>query len=210
MRLIDISVGMPKLVAVGDGSVSTAIFKDHVEGPVRVNELNLEGDGQADLRLHGGWAKAVYAYPKEHYDPWADELPETKLVHGNFGENLTTEGLLETEIFIGDQLRIGSAEFVVTQPRLPCYKLGIRFGRKDILRRFLVSRRTGFYLAVLKTGVIETGDNIDIISRDENGVSVDDIVRIFAFDKTDISTIERALKIEVLPESWKEDFKERF
>lgn len=209
MRLQEVSVGLPKIVEAGDGFVTTAIFKDNVKGRVAVNELNLEGDAQADLRIHGGWAKAVYAYPSEHYEFWAAELPEMTLVNGNFGENLTTEGLLETEVFIGDRLRIGSAEFVVTQPRMPCYKLGVRFGRKDILRRFLVSRRTGFYLAVEKTGAVESGDEIAIISRDENRVSVDDIVRIFAFDKDDRSTIERALKVNVLPESWKEDFRSR-
>src|SRR5688572_30018897 len=144
MKVISVSVGKPQIVQTADESlVTTAIFKHVVEGRVKVNQFNLEGDAQADLRVHGGWSKAVYVYPFEHYDFWTNELPDTQLERGNFGENLTTEGLLETEVFIGDKLRIGTAEFVVTEPRMPCYKLAIRLNRKDILRRFLQSRRSG-------------------------------------------------------------------
>jgi MOSC domain-containing protein YiiM len=209
-KLLSVCVGKPQLIQVGDeGVVSTAIFKKPIEGRVRVNELNLEGDAQADLSVHGGWSKAVYVYPFEHYTFWSKELPETQLEYGNFGENLTTEGLLETEIFIGDRLRIGTAEFVVTEPRMPCYKLGIRFGRKDILRRFLRSRRSGFYLAVTKTGEIAASDLIEIVSRDENRVSVTDIVRMYVEDKNDTETMQRALKIDALPDGWKNVFTSR-
>lgn len=210
MKIVSVNVGMPKVVqTANEDFATTAIFKQAVDGRVKVNNLNLEGDAQADLTVHGGWSKAVYVYPFEHYEFWTKELPETQLEYGNFGENLTTEGLLETEIFIGDKLRIGSAEFVVTEPRMPCYKLGIRFNRKDILRRFLQSRRSGFYLAVLKTGVIGAGDEIEIISRDENKVSVNDIVRLYAFEKNDTETMERALGVEALPDKWKNWFRER-
>ena len=201
---------MPKIVQTADeGFVTTAIFKEPVEGRVRVNEVNLEGDAQADLRVHGGWSKAVYAYPNEHYDFWRRELPDVQLGFANFGENLTTEGLLETETFIGDRLRIGTAEFVVTEPRMPCYKLGVRFGRKDIIKRFLQSRRSGLYLAIEKTGDVGAGDSIEILSRDPNKVSVHDIVRVWVEDKDDNDTMSRALKIDVFPEKWKGPFRER-
>ncbi|HEV8592066.1 MAG TPA: MOSC domain-containing protein [Pyrinomonadaceae bacterium] len=210
MKINAVCVGIPQIVQVGnEGFVTTSIFKHAVEGQIKVNEFNLEGDAQADLTVHGGWSKAVYVYPFEHYAFWSKELPETQLEYGNFGENLTTEGLLETGIFIGDRLRIGSAEFVVTEPRMPCYKLGIRFGRKDILRRFLQSRRSGFYLAVTKTGEIAVNDAIEMVSRDENKVSVTDIVRIYVEDKDDIRTMRRALRIDVLPDGWKDAFKSR-
>ena len=189
--------------------VSTAIFKKLVEGRLSVGVLNIEGDAQADLTVHGGRSKAVYAYPSEHYEFWQAEYSDIPLTDSQFGENLSTLGLLETEVCIGDKLSIGTAEFVVTEPRLPCYKLGIRFGRRDILRRFMQSRRSGFYLAVTKTGEIGAGDDIDFISRDENQVTVDDIVRVFAVDKDDRETIERALKIDVLPDGWKQGFLQR-
>lgn len=193
----------------GGDAVLTAIFKEPVEGKVRVNELNFEGDAQADLTVHGGQYKSVYAYTVEHYDLWRAELPEMELPHGMFGENLTVTGMPETEVFIGDRLRIGTAEFAVTQPRLPCYKLGIRFGRSNILRMFLKSRRTGFYLTVLKTGELGTGDEIEILSRDENRVSIEDMVRVYATDKKDADTMRRALLVEHLPESWKAEFRKR-
>ena len=210
MRLISVAVGMPQIVQTPDeGFITTAIFKRPVDGRVKVGELNLEGDGQADLRVHGGWSKAVYAYPGEHYEFWRHELPEMELDAAQFGENLTTEGLLETEVCIGDRLRIGTAEFIVTEPRMPCSKLGIRFGRMDILRRFLKSRRSGFYLAVTKTGDIAAGDAIEILSKDANQVSIDDIVRVWAEDKKDVGTMSRALNVDAFPEKWKEPFRER-
>src|SRR5438045_1024735 len=162
MKVVKVCVGMPQIVRTSEeGFVTTAIFKHAVDGRVRVNQLNLEGDAQADLTVHGGWSKAVYAYPLEHYDFWRSELPEMELGDSQFGENLATEGLIETDVFIGDRLRIGTAEFIVTEPRMPCYKLGIRFGRKDILRRFLQSRRSGFYLAVTKPGELGADDKIE-------------------------------------------------
>ena len=210
MKVVTVSVGLPRIVQTeNEGFVTTAIFKQPVEGRVKVNELNLAGDAQADLRVHGGWSKAVYAYPSEHYEYWRNEIPDAEITDAQFGENLTTEGLLETEVFVGDKLRIGSAEFVVTEPRMPCYKLGIRWGRKDILRRFLQSRRSGFYLAVTKTGDLAAGDEIEVIARDKNKVSVTDIVRVWVEDKNDVATMRRALEVESLPESWKEPFRQR-
>lgn len=210
MRLLKVCVGLPQIIQTdGEGLVTTAIVKHAVKGKVKVNELNLEGDAQADLTVHGGWSKAVYVYPSEHYDFWQKEIPDKELEDSQFGENLNTEGLLETNIFIGDRLRIGSAEFVVTEPRMPCYKLALRFGQKDILRRFLQSRRIGFYLAVTKTGELGVGGGISILSRDENKVSVADIVRVWVEDKNDVETMGRALNINSLPESWKASFRDR-
>lgn len=210
MKVQTVCVGTPRIVEVPrEQYVTTAIFKKRIAGRVKVGELNLEGDAQADLTVHGGWSKAVYVYPGEHYDFWRRELPEMEIGDSQFGENLTTEGLLETEVFIGDKLRIGTAEFVVTEPRMPCYKLGVRFGRSDILRRFLQSRRSGFYLAVLKTGELGAGDDIGFISRDENKVSVSDIVRLYVEDKDDRETMKRALLVDVLPDGWKSTFRER-
>src|SRR5438552_7019603 len=164
MKVVKVCVGTPQIVRTSEeGFVTTAIFKHVVDGRVRVNELNLEGDAQADLTVHGGWSKVVYAYPGEHYDFWRSELPEVEIGDCQFGEDLTTEGLVETEVLIGDRFRIGTAEFIVTEPRMPCYKLGVRFGRNDILRRFLQSRRSGFYLAVTKTGELGSGDVIELL-----------------------------------------------
>ena len=210
MKVITVSVGKPQIVQPQPETfVSTAIYKTPVAGRVKVGQLNLAGDVQADLSVHGGWSKAVYAYPGEHYEFWRKELPMTEIGDAQFGENLTTQGLLETDVFIGDKLRIGTAEFVVTEPRMPCYKLGIKFGRSDILRRFLQSRRSGFYLAVLKTGELEAGDRIEILSRDENKVSVADIVRLYVEDKEDIETMKRAVNVDVLPDGWKDAFRRR-
>jgi MOSC domain-containing protein YiiM len=152
-----------------------------VQGRVRVGRLNLEGDEQSDLSVHGGAGKAVYAYPAEHYPFWRNELPAIELSYGAFGENLTIEGLLESQVMVGDRYEIGSAEFQVTQPRLPCFKLGIRFGRDDMIRRFLRSGRTGFYLAVLREGEVESGDVIQLTGRDPSAPSVADVAgRILA------------------------------
>jgi MOSC domain-containing protein YiiM len=210
MKVLTVSVGTPQIVQPEpDSFVSTAIYKEPVNGRVKVGELNLEGDAQADLTVHGGWSKAVYAYPSEHYEFWRRELPLTPIGEAQFGENLTTEGLLETEVFIGDKLRIGTAEFVVTQPRMPCYKLGIKFGRADMPRRFLKSRRSGIYLAVLKTGELGAGDEIEFISRDENKVAVADLVRLYVVDKDDVETMKRAVNVEALPDGWKDAFRQR-
>ena len=157
--------------------VETGIVKEPVNGPVMVRRLNLEGDAQADLSVHGGVDKAVYAYPSEHYDLWRAELGVRDLPWGMFGENLTTAGLSEDTVNIGDRFRIGSCELIVTQPRMPCYKLGLKFGRNDIIKRFAKSGRSGFYLAVAQEGVIQAGDRIELVSQDENCLTVETINR---------------------------------
>ncbi len=209
MKLISLNVGLPRIVESNGEPVTTGIFKEPTQGPVMLRKLNLDGDRQADLTVHGGVSKAVYGYPVEHYEFWRRELPDKELPFGMFGENFTTEGLREDSLNVGDRFRIGEAEVIVTEPRLPCYKLGIKFGRSDILRRFLQSRRTGFYFAVAKEGQVEAGDEIELLSRDSNNITIADITRLYAFEKDDVDTLRRAVKLEALSESWREYFQKQ-
>ena len=209
MQLVSVNVGLPREVAWHGRMVRTSIWKDPVEGLVHVSSLNLKGDQQSDLSVHGGPEKAVYAYPSEHYEYWRRELQATDLVWGAFGENFTTEGLLEAEIRIGDRIRVGSAEFLVTQPRMPCFKLGVRFGRDDMVKRFLRSGRSGFYLAVVREGEVARGNSLEFTGRDEHGVTVADIASLYARDKDNEDLLRRAVDVPALPESWKGYFRKR-
>lgn len=209
MKLISLNVSLPRLVEYNGEPVATGIFKEPVQGPVMLRTLNLDGDRQADLSVHGGVTKAVYGYPSEHYDFWKTEFPEMSLPFGMFGENLTTEGIFEDRVNVGDRFRVGEAELMVTEPRLPCYKLGIKFRRSDIIKRFLQSRRTGFYFSVVKEGTVAAGTEIELISRDPNNVTIADIVRVYAFEKDDLETLGRAVKLEALSESWREHFRKQ-
>jgi MOSC domain-containing protein YiiM len=176
MQLLSICVARPRVVEWRGTPVTTSIFKTPISHRVHVSRENIEGDQQSDLTVHGGPDKAVYVYPAEHYDPWRRELADETLGFGAFGENFTTTGLKETDTAIGDRFRIGTAEFVVTQPRMPCYKLGIRFGRADMVKLFYRSRRSGFYLAVTKEGEVGAGDAIEVLSRDRRRITVRDVV----------------------------------
>jgi MOSC domain-containing protein YiiM len=220
MRLVSVNVGLPREVTWHGTNVSTGIFKQPVTGSIALRRLNLDGDRQADLSVHGGADKAVYCYPLEHYEYWKKELPGRELPMGMFGENFTIDfsesdpsaGLPENSIHIGDRFSVGSAEVVVTQPRLPCYKLGIRFQMDDMVKRFLASQRSGFYLAVIGKGEVEVGDEMNMISLDPNAVPVSEITRLYiakAYSDQDVQMVERALSVAALPESWKEHFRER-
>ena len=212
MRVISLNIGLPREVMWHGTTVSTGIYKVPVNGRVALRKRNLDGDGQADLTVHGGEYKAVYCYPLEHYDYWKRELPDSELPMGVFGENLTLIGSSEESVQLGDRFQVGSAEVVVTQPRLPCYKLGIRFGFDDMVRRFLASGRTGFYLAVTREGVVGAGDEMKAISRDPNGVPISEIVRLYTakrYSSADVATIEKTFAVEAFPESWKEYLRER-
>ncbi|HSC78684.1 MAG TPA: MOSC domain-containing protein [Candidatus Acidoferrales bacterium] len=209
MKVVSVNVGRPRRFEQNGKEIVTGIFKAPVAGRVAVRTLNLEGDQQADLEVHGGPDKAVYAYPREHYDYWRAELPDAELPWGVFGENLTVEGLREDELNIGDRLGIGTAEFAVTQPRLPCYKLAFRFGRPDMVKWFLASRRTGFYLRVLREGEVGAGDAIELLSRDPGNVTVADITRLYAFEKDNRELLERAMNVAALPASWRDYFREK-
>ncbi len=206
LKIISVNVGRPRLVVSNGQTVSTAIFKTPVTGPIMLRTLNLDGDRQADLNVHGGPSKAAYAYPAEHYAFWRAEYPGMELPWGIFGENFTLAGLDESVVNIGDSFQIGTAEVTVTEPRMPCSKLGIRFGRTDILRKFLLSGRTGFYLSVRREGPVEAGDEIKLIERDPNEVTVADITRLYSSDKNDVDLLQRAIAVAALPESWRERF----
>jgi MOSC domain-containing protein YiiM len=207
--LVSVNVGLPREVEWHGRAVRTSIWKSPVEGRVRVKSLNLEGDQQSDLSVHGGAEKAVYAYPCEHYEYWTGEFPGRDLPWGAFGENFTTEGLLEPNVRIGDRLRVGCAEFVVTQPRMPCFKLGLRFGRDDMVKRFLRSGRTGFYLAVHQEGEVGSGDLIEFAGRDDHGVTVADIAALYASDIENEDLLRRAVEVPALPDSWRDYFRKR-
>ena len=209
MKIVSVNVGMPREVAWNGMSVLTAIFKESVDGPVRIRKMNLAGDQQADLTVHGGAEKAIYAYPAEHYEYWRHELPDVAFSWGRFGENLTTEGLLEDTLHIGDRLQVGSAVLTVTQPRLPCYKLALRFDREDMIKRFLRSRRSGFYFSVEQEGEVSAGSGIEVLSRDPNQVTVPDISRLYFSKEPDRELLQRALKVSALPQDWKDSLIQR-
>jgi MOSC domain-containing protein YiiM len=209
MKILSVNVGLPREISHQGRMIRTGIFKAPVAGRVRVNALNIAGDRQADLTVHGGPSKAIYFYPSEHYHFWRRELGEIELAPAAFGENLTSEGLLEKELNIGDRLCVGSVELAVTEPRLPCYKLAAKFNRDDMIKRFLRSRRTGFYCAVLREGELGAGDSISVLSRDPEGVTVADITRLYAFDKQDLNGMRRVANLKTLPESWRDYFRER-
>ena len=205
MKVLSVNAGLPRQVKFGDRIVTTGIYKSPVERRVKVSWLNVGGDGQADVSVHGGPNKAVYAYPGEHYEYWQHELPGLEMPWGMFGENLTLEGLLEDDAHIGDCFRIGTAVLMVSQPRLPCYKLGIRFGRDDMPERFLSSRRTGFYFAVVEEGDLGGGDAVKPIHKDANLISIADLLRLnYDYEKQDaILLIERALQVKTLTPGWR-------
>jgi len=212
-KIISVNVGLPRDVLWRRHAVTTGIFKEAVAGRVFLRKLNLDGDRQADLTMHGGEYKAVYCYPVEHYVYWKQDLPGYDLTAGNFGENFTTEGLQEDAIHLGDRFSIGSAEVVVTQPRLPCYKLGIRFKSDAMVKRFLASKRSGFYLAVTREGEVGAGDEIKEVSRDPNRVSISELIRLYLakeYKDADIEGVRRALQVTSFPESWKKHFRARF
>lgn len=208
MRVLAVSAGRPKLSEFRGTEVMTSIFKYPVEGRVAVRTMNLDGDAQADLNAHGGRNKAVYLYPQEHYAYWRQELGE-ELAPGSFGENLTTEGVLEEDVCLGDELEIGSARFSVTQPRTPCFKLQFRFQREDMTKRVFQSRRLGFYLSVAREGEIGAGDEIRVVERHPEKVSVRDMIGLYAGDVRDGALVERALRISTLPTRWQEELRAR-
>lgn len=217
MKLVSVNCGLPRQVMWRGQNVTTSIYKEPVEGRIVLRSLNLDGDRQSDLTVHGGKDKAVYCYPIEYYDYWHTELPGSSLPYGSFGENFTVagfaqEGLAEDSIHVGDRFSVGSAELVVTQPRLPCYKLGIRFESDDMVKRFLKSRRTGFYVAVIREGNVCAGDELTGFSHDPESVSVSEITRLYLvkqYDSSDARQVRRAIASKALPESWKTYFHQK-
>jgi MOSC domain-containing protein YiiM len=211
MKIVSVNVGLPRPVSWRGRRIMTGIYKDPIEGRVRVRRTNLDGDRQADLSVHGGPDKAVYVYPSEHYPFWRRELELEDLPWGSFGENLTTEGWWEDEVHVGDRFRIGTAEFTVTQPRMPCFKLAVKFDREDIVETFLESGRPGFYLAVTQEGELGAGDAMERTHEDENGVTVVDVVRLYMdrHGESDPDLLRRTVAVEALAEGWREHFRKR-
>ncbi len=209
MKVLSISVGLPREVKWRGKTVSTAIFKEPVSGPVWLRQHNLEGDIQADLSVHGGPTKAVYAYPSEHYSFWRSEFPEMALEWGMFGENLTTEGFGEESVHIGDIFQLGTAQLVVTEPRMPCFKLTIRFEREDIVKRFLQSQRSGLYFGIEQEGTVQAGDQFELLSTNSQRLRVSDVTRLYTTDKDNVALLEKAVATTALPEKWKGYFDHR-
>ena len=209
MKVVSVNVGLPKEIEWNGKRVTTGIFKTPLSGAVRVRTLNVEGDGQADLSVHGGPAKAIYVYASEHYAFWQTELPDTPLTWGIFGENLSTQGLMEDEVQIGDEFRIGTVRVRATEPRMPCYKLGIRFERDDVVKRFLKSGRTGFYFSVLREGRVQEGDAIEPIKRRKQSVPVADVARLYTIDRDNVELLRRVVALDGLGESWRQYFLNR-
>jgi len=203
MRIAAVNVGLPREVTWKGQTVTTGIFKAPVGGPVALRRHNLEGDRQADLSVHGGPTKAVYLYPTQHYDYWRDELGDDELAWGSFGENLTVDGLDEETVCIGDEFRAGSARVVVTEPRMPCYKLAIRFDRADMVKRFLSSQRTGFYFSVAEEGLVQVGDQLERVSTHPDGLRVADVTRLYTTERADEALLRKAIAVAVLPEKWR-------
>lgn len=208
MTLASLNVGQPRQVETPTGMVLTSIFKSPVTGRFAVRAHNIEGDRQSDLTVHGGPYKAVYCYPEEHYEYWSAELPDYEFSPGNFGENLTTRGLDESEVAVGDRFRVGSAILQVTQPRMPCFKLGIRFGRADMVKRFWLSGRSGIYFSIVQEGDLAAGDPIEFLGGEPERISIADVVALYRGTKTDPDLRDRALRAPLYG-SWKREMRER-
>lgn len=212
MKVISINVSLPQAVSFNNQTVITGIYKSPLNKKLKVTKMNLEGDAQADLTVHGGFDKAVYSYPVEHYQFWKDVFPDKEISYGMFGENLTTEGLVENSVNIGDIYEIGTARLVVTQPRMPCYKLGIKFGRMDVIEKFIRSKRPGIYFRVLEEGELKPGDEIKLVKRDNHNVTINDIVWLFLNEPVNTrerNMFEKAVRLKYLPAGWKTNFRSK-
>ena len=202
LNLVSVNVGLPREVTWKGKTVTTGIFKVPVDGPVALRRHNLEGDQQADLSVHGGPSKEVYVYPSQHYDYWRRELEDSELAWGSFGENFTVDGVDEETVCIGDEFRVGSARVVVTEPRMPCFKLGMRFERADMVKRFLKSQRTGFYFGVVDEGLVQAGDRLERVAEHPGGLRVADVTRLYTTERKNKALLRKAISVEVLPDSW--------
>ena len=209
MRIVSVNVGQPREFVLQDRTVLTSIVKRPVQGRVAVRGHNVEGDRQADPRVHGGPYKAVYAYASEHYAAWFEELPDAELDWGAFGENLTLEGLTEVQACIGDRYQVGSALLQITQPRMPCFKLNLRFERSDMVKRFWRKGLSGIYFAIAEEGELGAGDEIALACREPDSISVADVVRLYKGETHDNDLFERMLEAP-LRGSWKQEIRERW
>jgi MOSC domain-containing protein YiiM len=209
MHIVSVNIGQPREIQMNGRVVLTSIFKAPILGRVAVRRHNIEGDRQSDLRVHGGPYKAVYAYASEHYQYWKQQLPQADLSWSSFGENLTLEGLVEEDAHIGDDYQVGSAILTVTQPRMPCFKLNLRFGRSDMVKRFWNSGFSGIYFSVAEEGHLEAGARIELLERQTESVSVADVVRLYKGEVHDEELFQRMLQAP-LHGSWKQEIRERW
>jgi MOSC domain-containing protein YiiM len=209
VKLVSLNVARPRLIVYNAKTINTGIFKEPASGPVQLRTLNLDGDRQADLTVHGGPYKAVYGYPAEHYPFWRQELPGVNLPWGMFGENFTTTNLAEDDLHVGDRFQIGSSIVMVRQPRTPCYKLAAKFQRDDILARFLLSGRSGFYFSVEQEGSVAVEDDFQLLTRNQNGIAIAEMNRLLVREKYNQDLLRKAIHTAALPENWREYFAER-
>jgi len=206
MKLVSVNVGLPRLLAWKGSNFETGIFKNPVSGRVLLRATNLDGDRQADLSVHGGPNKAAYGYPAEHYPYWRKQLAQQELPWGAFGENFTTEGLLETDVSIGDRYRVGSAVVMIRTPRLPCFKLAAKFQRDDMIERFLHSGRSGFYFSVVEEGEVGAGDQFEFVGSETPNLTIAELYSLYALPSPGLSLLQSAVRVKILPESWRERF----
>ena len=208
-KLLSLNVGLPQAMNYDGATIHTGIFKRPVQGRIKLRFLNFDGDRQADLTVHGGPYKAVYGYPAEHHEFWRKELPEAELGPGAFGENLTTSGLLEQNLHIGDRFQIGSSIVMVRQPRMPCYKLAAKFRRDDLIQKFLHSGLSGFYFSVDQEGDVAEGDSFELISSAASGITIAEMNLLFYQDKYNRGLVEKAMATDALPDTWRQYFATR-
>ena len=202
-------MSLGKEVGYKGKTVTTGIFKEPVNGRVMLRTLNLDGDRQIDLKGHGGPYKAVCVYSIEQYERWQKELERDDFRHGQFGENFTVDGLPDDETHVGDMFRIGNTLVQVTQPRVPCYRLGIKMGSPDFPKRFLQSNRVGFYMRVLQEGEVGAGDVIELVETDPQRMTVEEMNRLLYFDIKNVNDATRALRIDALSSGWRGSFEQR-
>ena len=209
MKIVSVNVGLPRLLSWKGETFKTGIFKSPAAGRIMLRATNLDGDRQADLTVHGGPNKAVYGYASEHYPYWRAELPQQELPWGAFGENFTTEGLLETNLCMGDQYRVGSAVVKVTTPRLPCFKLAAKFQSDEIIRQFIHSGYSGFYFSVVEEGEVGSGDEFYFLASEVPSLTIAEFNHLYTSHTADLDLLERAVEVKSLPESWRERFRAR-
>ncbi len=206
MKIVSVNVGLPRLLSWRGQTFKTGIFKQPVPGRVMLRKTNLDGDRQADLSVHGGPNKAVYGYPSEHYEYWKRQLARPELPWGSLGENFTTEGMLETELSVGDRYRVGSAVIMVKTSRLPCFKLAAKFRRDEIIEEFLTSGFCGFYFSVVEEGEVGEGDEFEFLGGETPTITVLEAFRLYLPASADVELLRRATQVQALPESWRERY----
>ncbi len=206
MRVLSVNVSMPKEVPYKEKTITTGIFKEPVEGPVMLRSLNLEGDGQADLKGHGGVHKAVYVFSHEYFAHWKQELGRAEFPYGQFGENFTVEGMTDEMIYVGDVFRVGGTLVEVSQPRVPCFKLALRMEEPRFLKPFMARALVGYYLRVLEEGEVGAGDPVERVRTDPGGMTVTEMFSLLYHDKDNIPGAQRALRIDALSPGWRGSF----